>query len=126
MKDKDHKIYNKSHIITVKSNTQLLHPLTGNWINTMVDQQDVQLTKYKYENDNFFFLTTEIDNSKQNNSKSLSNYKKYLHIPPVGITSDIILHIYQVSDVDSFIDWINKNMNIYKMHSNTLLKSQFF
>ena len=74
----DEKLQNNSNeIITVKANSQLLHPLTCTWISTKIDKKDICLTKYNYQNNNFTF-------SKEQKCKDNNNYAKYLYLPPVG------------------------------------------
>jgi hypothetical protein len=102
----DEKLQNNSNeIITVKANSQLLHPLTCTWISTKIDKKDICLTKYNYQNNNFTF-------SKEQKCKDNNNYAKYLYLPPVGISPDIILKIYEINDIDSLNDWINTNIDM--------------
>jgi hypothetical protein len=95
---------NSKEIITVKANTQLLHPLTCNLINTTIDKHDICLTKYDYNNDNFNFV-------KNYHTCKNNKYTEYLYIPPVGISSDVILKLYDINTIDSLYNWINDNIN---------------
>ena len=91
-------------IISVKANSKLLHPLTCNWVDTTIDKIDLCLTKYNYENNNFNFV-------KYNKiCKTNSKYKDFLFVPPVGITSDIILKLYDINSIDSLDYWLNDNL----------------
>jgi hypothetical protein len=98
-------------IITVKANTETLHPLTCNWINTKQDKTNICLTKYKYEDNHFQFYD-------QNKCKTnTDNYKNYLFIPPVGISSNMILQIYDINSIDSLIHWIDINIDMYSINT---------
>jgi hypothetical protein len=92
-------------IITVKSNTKLLHPLTCNWIDTSTDKYDVCLTKYNY-NDNFEFVKFNKACEKETGSK----YKDFLYVPPVGLSSDVILKLYNITSFDLLDEWLSVNL----------------
>ena len=120
-------------IITIKKNSEYLHPLTCTWINNKTDN-NICLTKYNYSNEKFSIL----ENNECFNKNEKNNYIDYLYIPPVGISSDIILKIYNIYSSDSLLKflednkyniiicnrllncWIINNIKILKNH-NTIL-----
>jgi hypothetical protein len=95
---------NNNNIIEMKPNMQLLHPLTCSWLNTENEKKNIFLTKYDYNN-NFEYFNS-------NKCKSTKNYIDFLYIPPLGISSDTLLKIYNINDIDSLNNWINDNINI--------------
>lgn len=128
-------------IINMKPNTKLLHPLTCAWMDTQDIKTDICLTKYIYNKkdtdyydintNNFnFYITNKCKN------KNLKKYKNYLYIPPVGISSDIILKIYNIKSIDSLINWleekennnintINRVLNCYISNNINILKNHY-
>ena len=92
------------NIITIKKNSEYLHPLTCTWINNKSDT-DICLTKYDYSNEKFSIL----ENNECSDKNEITNYINYLYIPPVGISSDIILKIYNISSSDSLLEFLNEN-----------------
>ena len=94
----------KKNIITINSNSEYLHPLTCTWINNRTDR-GICLTKYDYYDHNFSILK----NTKCSNKIDINVYADYLYIPPVGISSDIILKIYNISSSDSLLDFLEEN-----------------
>ena len=94
----------KKNIITINKNSEYLHPLTCSWINNRTDDS-ICLTKYDYYKNNFSILK----NSKCSNKVDINIYADYLYIPPVGISSDIILKIYNISSSDSLLKFLEEN-----------------
>jgi hypothetical protein len=100
-------IYSRTNeIINLKSKSELLHPITCKWLNN-ISNNDMCITKYKYErksDDNNYYSNYKCDSN-------IDNYSKYLYVPPIGITSDILLKIYEIQSIDSLIEWIDNNLD---------------
>jgi hypothetical protein len=130
---------NSNEIFNLKINNSILHPLTCNWYHENNEQTDICLSKYKYDTttDKFNFQ----NNFKCSYNLNISEYKQMLYIPPVGISSDNLLKLYNITSESSLIEWINNytetnniltinrilncwiinNIDILKNHNNILI-----
>jgi hypothetical protein len=127
-------IKNENEIINVPENTTLIDPTL---LIPIKHTNPVCITKFNLDNKNKIFKTINNYKCKDNN---INNYKKYLYIPPFGITSSNILRIYNIDtieDIDKFITinfhniitfkriincWIKNNFDIIKKHPTILNK----
>jgi hypothetical protein len=84
-------------------NTDKMHPVTLNWI--YKGPNPTCITKPHFnDNDNFILY-------KDYNCNLVNDvYKNTLHIPPIGITSNDILHIYKIESIDSLLSYIKDNI----------------
>jgi len=113
---------NCNNIIKLDPNNSILHPLS---LNNVISKKydNICLTKYNYDNINNEFTIVNNDKSYDCVYDS-SNYKKYLYIPPVGITSEVLLKIYNIESIDSLDEWINDNIDDYNIITiNRILNS---
>lgn len=93
-----------NEIATIESNKQLLHPISGQWVDTKYFTNPICLTKFQILN-----KETSILNNypcKQN----VNNYKTYLFVPPIGLSSDDVLRIYDLDSIDKLYNWLLENM----------------
>jgi hypothetical protein len=105
--------YKNIEISTLPENKSALHPISLVWFdnNKSKDEETpvinpMCLTKFN------------IDNEKKLNFKSnykcktdVDNYKKFLFIPPIGLTSDSLLQIYNIESIDSLQSWVKDNLD---------------
>ena len=95
----------KKEIVNVQPNTQLLHPLSSQWINMTNEDKPICLTKFQIQNKETKIFNYDTCILKEN------NYKNYLYLPPIGLSSNDILEIYNISSIDRLLDYIKENMN---------------
>jgi hypothetical protein len=95
----------KKEIVNVQPNTQLLHPLSSQWINMTNEDKPICLTKFQIQNKETKIFNYDTCTLKEN------NYKNYLYLPPIGLSSNDILEIYNISSIDKLLDYIKENMN---------------
>lgn len=95
----------KTEIIEMKPGKQLLHPIFNTWINTKDITNPICLTKFQMQNKKFKYI------NEYKCQSSNDNYKKFMYIPPIGITSESVLDIYDISSIDILNNWINDNIN---------------
>ena len=95
----------KKEIVNVQPNTQLLHPLSSQWINMTNEDKPICLTKFQIQNKETKIFNYDTCTLKEN------NYKNYLYLPPIGLSSNDILEIYNISSIDRLLDYIKENMN---------------
>ena len=98
------RIIKNDDIINLKPNSQILHPLSTAWIDNNT-QNTMCLTKFK--------ITDNKNISTYKNYKcinNLDNYNKYMYVPPVGISSQDIIKIYEIENQDSLYTWIIKKI----------------
>lgn len=88
-------------IVNVQPDNQTLHPVSSQWINTKNLVNPICLTKFQIQNNE-----TRILNNYQCKS-NVNNYKSFLFVPPVGLTSDDVLQIYDVNSIDKLYSWLN-------------------
>ena len=92
---------NNLYIYNLKSNSSIVHPLSLQYITA--NNNDLCLTKYNYKNNNI----NSINNYKCN--YNLNKYKEYIYIPPIGLSTNDILNIYNISSLDALYLWIEDN-----------------
>ena len=96
---------NNLYIYNLKSNSSILHPLTLNKITTVDDQ--TCLTKYNYKNN----VINTLDKYKCN--YNLNKYQEYMYIPPIGLSANDILNIYDITTIDTLYAWVENNNDKY-------------
>ena len=123
-------------ITQISGNTQKIHPITLNWIDNSKSSQPLCITKPSFDKEGIT-LYKDYKCNTQNNK-----YNNYLYTPPIGISSENLIKIYDVESIDSlqtFIDenikkmnvltlnriinsWIRVNFDTIKMYNNFLEK----
>ncbi len=123
---KDSKGYDKDYgIFKLKPGEISLHPLSMNHIENNT-KDNICLTKFKINKNN-----KKVTDIKYNYNcvYNLDNYSKIMYIPPVGISYNDLLILYDIDDIDSLLRWINHNdkHNIYTMSRviNSWIKQNF-
>lgn len=126
---KDSKDYGKNSkdysIFKLKPGEISLHPLSMNHIENNTND-NICLTKFKINKNN-----KKVTDIKYNYNcvYNLDNYSKIMYIPPVGISYNDLLILYDIDDIDSLIRWINHNdkQNIYTISRviNSWIKQNF-
>ena len=94
-------------IYSVGKDIKILHPITCTLLKSTTSD-NICMTKYQNIDNEFNFIGTY-------GCKDTNTYGKYLYIPPVGISSEILLNIYKINSIESLYRWINENetnMNI--------------
>lgn len=101
----EYKNFNSKNIEigNIPINTNKMHPVTLNWM--LKDQIPMCITKPHFGNNNNLLIYKDY---KCNVSNDV--YKNILHIPPIGFTSNDILHIYNIDSIDSLLLYIENNI----------------
>jgi hypothetical protein len=99
-------------------NIPLINPINLTIINN--PDKSICLNKLNYNNNSFNYYNNNICN---NNDEFI---KKYMYIPPITINAETILNIYNINNIDDFVNYINNNLeyeniNFYKI--NRILKA---
>jgi hypothetical protein len=103
-------------IYSVEKDIKILHPITCTLLKSTTSD-NICMTKYQNIDDEFNFVGTNV-------CKDTNTYGKYLYIPPVGISSEVLLNIYKVNSIESLYNFIEENktnMNILTI--NRILNS---
>jgi hypothetical protein len=99
------KKFEQKEIINIYPNNQLLHPISSHWINTQKLVNPICLTKFQIVNNETQIINT---NKCENNP---NDYKKFMFLPPIGLTSDDIIKSYDLESIDSLYNWISNNID---------------
>ena len=89
-------------ISEIPSNTLLMHPISTTLVKPSINP--MCLTKYNLNNNKLSLI---------NNYKcqsGVNNYNKYMYVPPIGISSNDLLIIYDIRSIDNLNDWITNNI----------------
>ena len=97
--------FKSKEIINVNPDNQTLHPVSSQWINTKNLVNPICLTKFQILNNE----TKIINTYKCKNATG--DYKSFLFLPPIGLTSDDIIKIYDLESIDRLYSWINENLD---------------
>ena len=94
------------NIYNLKPKHEIFHPISLHQINN-TSKSDMCLTKFKINDKD----PNKISEFKYNYKcvYNLDNYNKYMYIPPIGISYTDILTLYNISDIDSLIEWMTFN-----------------
>jgi len=102
--------YKNIEINTLPENNSTVHPLSLVWIDNKKKEgsniNPICLTKFNIDNQNNlsyklnYKCKTDVD-----------NYKKYLYIPPLGLSSESLLKIYNINSIDGLSSWVIDNLN---------------
>lgn len=95
--------FKNKEISNLHSNNQTMHPIASTWAH---GNNHICLTKYQILNN-----TTQIFNNYKCKNNS-DNYKNFLFLPPIGLTSDDIIKIYNLGSIDMLYEFIIKNLDI--------------
>jgi len=93
-----------NEISNIPINTSIMHPITLNWIHN--DEKPRCITKPHFNDSKRFILYKDYN---CNISKDV--YKNTLYIPPIGISSNDILEIYNINSIDSLLLYIDNNIH---------------
>jgi hypothetical protein len=94
-----------NEIMTVPLNNQALHPVSSEWINNNNQVNPICLTKYQINNN-------KVSTYKNYSCKTkINNYSNYLYIPPIGLSSQDIINVYNIDSIDKLNNWINENID---------------
>ena len=95
-------------ITQISGNTQKIHPITLNWIDNSKSSQPLCITKPSFDKEGIT-LYKDYKCNTQNNK-----YNNYLYTPPIGISSENLIKIYDVESIDSLQTFIDENGEINK------------
>jgi hypothetical protein len=98
-------LFTSKEIVNIEPGTSALHPISTQWVNLKNDNDPICLTKYQILNN---------ESKIFNNYKCKTNvndYKNFLYVPPIGLSSDDILKIYKLESVNELYNYINDNIN---------------
>ena len=96
--------FSGKEIVNINPDSQTLHPISTQWIDTKNIVNPICLTKFQILN-----KETKILNSYQCKTNP-NHYKSFLFIPPIGLTSNDMLQIYDVDSIDKLHTWLNENI----------------
>jgi hypothetical protein len=102
---KQENFFKNKEIINIEPDNQKLHPISSQWINTSKIVNPICLTKFQILNNE----TKIINNYKC--TTNADNYKSFLFLPPIGLTSNDIIKIYDLESIDILYKWISENIN---------------
>lgn len=97
--------FTNKEIVNVESGSSTLHPISAQWVDLKNKEDTICLTKYQILNN---------ESKIYNNYKcktNVNNYKNFLYIPPIGLSSDDILKIYKLESINELYNYINDNIN---------------
>jgi len=102
--------YKNKDIIDVNPNSRMLHPITTTFIINEENNNDtlnpVCLTKFDLDNNK------NLSSFKYQKCKTDSNnYKKFLFVPPIGLSSDDILKLYDINSIEQINEMIINESN---------------
>ena len=92
-------------ISEVPANSQIIHPITLNWIDNKKASNPICLTKPSFDKEGIS-LYKEYKCTNQKNK-----YNNYLYTPPIGITSENLIVIYDVESIDKLYQFIDDNID---------------
>lgn len=86
------------------------HPINLTHIDTRNINYPICLTKYKIDENKKIKYLDKYKCSNNNN-----NYKKFMLVPPIGITSEDLLNLYDIVSIDSLNNWIELSIETLKI-----------
>jgi hypothetical protein len=107
---------NEKDIITVESGTQMMHPISLSWFNNK-EKFPLCLTEYFYSDGKL----QNFREGKCSNSASQGKYNKYMYLPPIGLTSDDLLRIYNIDSIDELISHVKNNTKKNYLNVNRIV-----
>jgi hypothetical protein len=99
-------IFKNSEITEIPVNSQKIHPVILNWVDNKNNSNPICLIKPSFDKEGL----TVYKNYKcigQNDNK----FKSYLYTPPIGITAENLLKIYNVESIENLQNYISENIN---------------
>lgn len=99
-------VFKGNEILNVGPKNQVLHPISAQWINTSELTNPVCLTKFQIVNN-----SVQISNNYACKT-DVNNYKQYLYIPPIGLSSTDVLEIYKIYSIDELSRWIDEHLDL--------------
>jgi hypothetical protein len=93
-------------ILQIGENTQRIHPITLNWIDNSKSSTPLCITKPNFEKDN---LTIYKDYKCTNNQ--VNKYNSYLYTPPIGVSAEDLIKIYNLESIESLQAFVFENIN---------------
>lgn len=92
----------KNEIINIPPKTQILHPISSRWIKN--ETKPICLTKFQLQNKETKTFNDYVCKTNP------TNYSNYLYIPPIGLSSNDLLQVYNIDSVDRLNNWIKENI----------------
>jgi hypothetical protein len=96
--------FSGNEVTNVEPNNQLLHPISTQWIDTKNLVNPICLTKFQILNKETSIL------NNYSCKQPVNNYKSFLLLPPIGLSSDDVLRIYDVDSIDKLYGWLSENI----------------
>ncbi len=90
----------------VPPNSQIIHPVTLSWIDNTRSSNPICLTKPSFDKEGLT-LYKDYKCTGQNPNK----YNGYLYLPPIGLTSENLIKIYDVESIEKLSFFIIENIN---------------
>ncbi len=95
-----------TEIMQIGENTQRIHPITLNWIDNSKSSTPLCITKPSFENNT---LTLYKDYKCTNNQ--VNKYNSYLYTPPIGVSAEDLIKIYDLESIESLQTFVFENIN---------------
>lgn len=102
--------FKSNNIETVPINTNKIHPITLDMVNTSGFINPVCLTKFHISNNKLNIYSEYTCNGE-------NKYNEYMHLPPINITSSDLLKLYNINTIDNLKDYINSNISIINQYT---------
>ena len=97
--------FKSKEITNINPDNQTLHPISSQWINTKNLVNPICLTKFQILNNETKIISTYKCKTDTN------DYKSFLFLPPIGLTSDDIIKIYNLESIDRLYNWLSENID---------------
>lgn len=95
-----------TEIIQIGENTQKIHPITLNWIDNSKSTTPLCITKPSFEKET---ITLYKDYKCTNNQTN--KYNSYLYTPPIGVSSEDLIRIYDVESIETLQTFVADNIS---------------
>ena len=105
---KEYKEFNSKNkeIIQIDENTQRIHPITLNWFDNSKSTTPICITKPNFKKGE---VLLHKDYKCINNQPT--KYNTYLYTPPIGVSSEDLINIYEIKSIENLQSFVSDNIN---------------
>lgn len=102
----EHKIFNSKNmeISQLSGNTKKIHPIMLNWIDNSNSTNPLCITKPSFDKEG---ITLYKDYKCTN---QFNKYNNYLYTPPIGISSENLINVYDVESIEKLQTFVEDNI----------------
>ena len=103
----EHQKFNSKNleIAEIPVNSQKMHPITLNWIDNKNNVNPLCIIKPGFDKEGISLYKDYKCNTSNN------KYNSYLYTPPIGVSSDNLIKIYDVESIENLQTFVNENIN---------------